>query len=109
MYLFCRLAADELVEAAALADCCLFLMQESEVVLVKLLEPLVPTDLRLCSPILAIAGKRKADDAGVFIVFRDGGGYRFRAALLRPPADFSMIGRHLRCCAGQSLLLKNFG
>src|SRR5215211_6133171 len=90
----CSASADELEEAAFVAARGLVLVQEREVLLVELLEPLVPRDLLE----RGLRATREVDSEKPGVVVAAGSLHRSRlpVASLRPTPDLVVIRRRLR-------------
>lgn len=93
------LAANDLVEVTLLSASRVFLVEERQVELVELVEPLLPADL-LQRALTVEAGKIEADNLRVFVLFRANDRRRYRVARFRPAADLVVIGGDLGSGAG---------
>src|SRR4051812_4478670 len=94
-----RVAADELGEGAVLAVRPPLLVEQRQVLLVELPEPLVPGD-RLELVLAGAAGEIDPQHAGVAVVARAAHARGPAAVLLHPAADLLVIGRGVRLRRG---------
>src|SRR5690348_7954957 len=95
--LLSRFTAHEFIEVAALSACRRFLIQQCQTALVEFVEPVVPGDLFERS-LAAVTGEIDAQNANVSISSCIPHTRRASAALLRPLADFVMIGSRSAAC-----------
>src|SRR3954469_20663725 len=90
IYGFCF---DDLVKVASLPTSSLFLIDQSKIIIIELLEKLIPTDL-FEGAFTAVSREVYPKNADVIVRFRALDVSRFAAAFFRPSPDLLMI----LCC-----------